>query len=70
MPQVLLWGTVLIVTASPATKVQGTLVENLTVVRREDVAGEDDKRVCPNEEAQLCAPPPVIVDVVLRRWRR
>ena len=40
-------------------------MEDLAVVWREEVCGEDDKGVCPHKDGVFNAPPLVIVEMVL-----
>ena len=42
-----------------------TVSQYLTVVGRQNMAGENDERVRPDEETQLNTPPLVIVDIIL-----
>ena len=49
----------------PAPEVQGTLVEQLAVAGREEVGGEEDKRVGPHQEGMLYTPPSVIVETLV-----
>ena len=49
----------------PAPKVQGTLAEQLAVAGREEVRGEEDKRIGPHQEGVFYTPPPVIVEMTL-----
>ena len=55
----------------PAPKVQGTLVEQLAAAGREEVGGEEDKRIGPHQEGMFYTPPPVIVEMTLHMcmWR-
>ena len=51
--------------ASPTAQMKCTLIQYLTVVGRQNMAGENDERVRPDEETQLNTPPLVIVDIIL-----
>ncbi len=51
--------------ASPATQVEGTLEEQLTVAGRQQVCGENDEGIGPDQECMLHTPPSVIVEMTL-----
>ena len=50
----------------PTAKVQGALIEDLTIAGRQEMRGEDDKRVGPDQEGVFHTPPLVIIEMTLK----
>ena len=51
--------------SGPAAQMERALVQHLTVVRREEVRGEEDEGVGPHQESMLSTPPLVVVEMAL-----